>query len=621
MGVFKRRYARYFIAAFVMLVTVAVYLPALQGEFMALWDDDQYVYENEHIRSLDIAFFKWAFLKLNVYNWHPLTWVSHAVDYAIWGPNPLGHHLTSIVFHSVNSFLVVLLAVMLMNIYRTKKTKRKAPEVLPDDSGVLIAGAVTGLTFGLHPVHVESVAWVAERKDVLCAFFFLLSILAYLRYASAELRRQKRVLYLLSIMFFTFALLSKPMAVSLPVVLLVLDVYPLGRLKQGHFNRDVFMEKAPFFILSVLSSVLTVLAQKYGGAISSLEVYPFWARCWIGVRGGAFYLFKMIWPANLAPFYPYPAKDALFSIEFFASVFVVAAVTFFCIISWRRQKIYLTVLAYYIVTLLPVSGIIQVGGQAVADRYSYLPSLGPTFLVGLAASRFWGETDRGSSLFTLRRYSVIVSSVLVFLVLSVITIKQTAIWHDALSLWNAELKVFPENPRAISKLGEIYFQAGDFNKAIGQFDKVLEINPFSQKAYYKRGLTFLMLGKSHQAIEDFNRAIELNPNDRHAFNDRMMAYKLAVREATSVISANPQNAASYFNRGLTYELMGDYSNAVKDYDKTLALRPRDAEAFFHRAITYKKSGDYDQAKRDFQTAVLLGSRKAREYLQPMEISR
>lgn len=618
MGLFNIKHARYAVAACVMLLTVLVYLPALGNNFVQ-WDDDRYVFKNEHIRSLGLDFFKWAFTSFHAANWHPLTWVSHAVDYALWGLAPLGHHLTSIILHGFNTFLVVLLTVMLMNIYRIKKPLSNVTVVSSDDVPVLIAGAVTGLLFGLHPVHVESVVWVSERKDVLCAFFFLLSILAYLKYAYAEQQKSKTALYVLCLVFFVLALLSKPMAVTLPVVLLVLDVCPLGRLKQRHDNRAVFMEKAPFFVLSALSSVLTVLAQKYGGAIASLLTYPFIVRLWVSLRGFGFYLFKMIWPTNLAPYYPYPEEGSLFSFEFLASVFFVAAITLFCILSWRRRKIYLAVLVYYIVTLLPVSGIIQVGGQAAADRYSYLPALGPELLIGAAASWFWEKTNGRDNTFTLRRISL-ACFFLVLLMLAIATIKQTAIWHDPLTLWNAELKVFPENPRAISKRGEVYFQSGDFNRAMEHFNKALEINPLYSTGYYDRGITFLMQGNYQQAISDFNRSIELNPNNKQAAIDRRMAYKLAIKDATKAIEASPDYADAYFNRGLTYELLGDYPNAIKDYDKTIALHPGDAEAILHRAETSLKSGNSEQATKDFQAAARLGNSKAREYLQSRGIN-
>lgn len=617
MQMIKEKRSIYFVAALIMLATVFVYLPALQNDFVQ-WDDDKYVYKNQHIRSSGSYFFRWAFTSFYAANWHPLTWISHAVDYAIWGLNPLGHHLTSMVFHGLNAFLVVLLTVKLIE---SRVTCSESHFTICDSRFKLIAAGVTGLLFGLHPIHVESVAWVSERKDVLCAFFFLLSIFAYMGYVSAGSLKKKRSLYLISIICFFLALMSKPMAVTLPVVLLIFDVYPLERLKIRHLHLSVFIEKAPFFVLSIISSVLTVLAQQDWGAISSLTTYPFLERFWVGIRGFVFYLFKMIWPTNLAPYYPYPAEGTLFSFEFLASVVVLAAIIFFSILSWRRRKIYLIVLSYYIVILLPVSGIIiQVGGQAVADRYSYLPSLGPSLLVGLAFAKYWQESHNNNTKLILRRTLLILTSSLIFLFFAVITIKQTGIWHDSISLWDAEQMRFPKYPLANYQKGEVYIKRGDFNKALEEFNETIRKDPKFLWGYYSRGLTLLMLGNSKQAMLDFNSTIELNPDHKQAFINRTMACKLVIKDATKAIEARPDNADAYFNRGLGYELMGDYPNALKDYVKTIGFRPDDEAALFHRATTYLRLGVDDEASKDFLAAARLGSLKARKHLQSKGIS-
>jgi hypothetical protein len=360
------------VAFLVALLTLLVYLPALQNDFVN-WDDHLYIYENPHIRSIDSEFFKWIFTTFHASNWHPLTWLSHAIDYAIWGLNPMGHHLTSIILHGLNTFLVVILIIRLINYDRDK-----APITVENkkfsNNNPIIAGAITGLLFGLHPLHVESVAWVSERKDVLCAFFFLLSILSYLKYTS-PLQKQKTVHYALCLLFFIFALMSKPMAVTLPVVLLILDVYPLGRLhlksaftnpplppftKGGLGGIKVLIEKLPFLILSLASSVVTIIAQQ--NAIVTFEARPLGERLLVAIRAPVFYLFKMLWPTDLSPLYPYPSKISFLTIEYMGSFILVVCITAFCIWLWKRQKIFAIVWAYYIVTLLPVLGIIQVGG-------------------------------------------------------------------------------------------------------------------------------------------------------------------------------------------------------------------------------------------------------------------
>ncbi|MGD0887443.1 MAG: hypothetical protein ABSA46_21585 [Thermodesulfovibrionales bacterium] len=278
----SRRRVPYYLAAFVSLITFSVYLPALRNDFVS-WDDDLYVINNLHIRSLDWAFFQWAFSGFYASNWHPLTWVSHAFDYAFWGLNPLGHHLTNTMLHAMNTFLVVLLCIKLLEMWKERSMPEEASAFL-DERRIVIAAGVTGLLFGLHPLHVESVAWVAERKDLLCGLFFLLSISAYanhiralvnepLEKKEAASRFFKRS-YLVSLVFFVLALLSKPMAVSLPVVLLLLDWYPFQRIRSRKSFRDSCVEKLSFIVCSLISSILTIMAQRTKGAMTMTAFVP-----------------------------------------------------------------------------------------------------------------------------------------------------------------------------------------------------------------------------------------------------------------------------------------------------------------------------------------------------------
>ncbi len=246
----KTNKVRFLFAALIAFLTFIVYLPALRNGFV-YWDDNLYVFENPDIRSLDLAFFRWAFFGFHVSNWHPLTWISHALDYALWGMNPLGHHLTSIILHAVNTALVVLLALKLLDIVR-EKSEEKASALFLNNRAVLIAAGVTGLLFGIHPVHVESVAWVSERKDLLCALFFLLSIMMYVNAVTrmghgAEGKTVPMRALLSALCFFVLALLSKPMAVSLPIVLMILDWYPLNRMRSWKALWPIGIEKLPFF--------------------------------------------------------------------------------------------------------------------------------------------------------------------------------------------------------------------------------------------------------------------------------------------------------------------------------------------------------------------------------------
>ena len=518
------------VAFLVALLTILVYLPALQNGFVN-WDDPQYIYENPEIKSIDFKSLKWMFTTFDVSNWHPLTWLSHAVDYAIWGLNPMGHHLTSIIFHGLNTFLVVILIVHLI----LSPPGRRGL----GGGGAIIAGAVTGLLFGLHPLHVESVAWVSERKDVLCAFFFLLSLLSYLKYTSSSLQNSpespqppfekgglRGIYYSLCLLLFTMALMSKPMALTLPVVLIILDFYPLERLEfKSAFTsqRKVLIEKLPFLGLSIASSVITVMAQQSGGAIKSLNVHSLGERFLVGIRALCFYLIKMLWPTEIAPLYPYPSGIALFTLEYVGAFILVSGITAFCIYSWKKQKVWSAVWAYYITTLLPVLGIIQVGDQAAADRYTYLPGLGPAFLAGLCAAWLWEKAGAGHNSSILKRAFVIIPLILIISSLSLMTIKQIEIWRDSITLWNKELKLY-STPLAYNNRGNAYLSLDKYQQAIEDYNKAVELNPEYALAYYNRGNAYLSLDKYQQAIEDFDRAIALNPHYVNTYNNRGIAY-------------------------------------------------------------------------------------------------
>ena len=271
---------KYYVAGLVSLLTIIIYLPTLQNKFVA-WDYNVYVYNNPYIRSLNLDLFKWDFSDFYAGYWSPLTWISHALDYAVWGLNPLGHHLTNIIFHAVNTFVVVLLMIRLLKARKAPTTNSDAPGFLTERM-ILMAAGITGLLFGLHPLHVESVARVSERKDLLSALFFLLTIIMYIRHLSVREHQTTQVkirslvfskYYFLSCGFFILALHSKPMAVTLPVVLLILDWYPFKRIQSFQAFRQAVVEKIPFLALSLFSSIITILSQRRQGLCTGRKLF------------------------------------------------------------------------------------------------------------------------------------------------------------------------------------------------------------------------------------------------------------------------------------------------------------------------------------------------------------
>ncbi len=579
---------KYYLATSIALATFLVYISTLNNEFVN-WDDAIYVYENPHIGSFSADFFKWAFFDFYAGNWHPLTWISHALDYAVWGLNPMGHHLTSIIIHSINTFVVVFLIIRLLDAVKERTIQIGQPGFL-DDRTMLITAGVTGFLFGLHPVHVESVAWVSERKDLLCALFFLLSIMMYMKYAGSQeagVRSQgsgsNNKHYLLSLGFFILALLSKPMAVTIPVVLLILDWFPFDRVPSFRAFRDAIVEKLPFIALSLISSVVTVMAQSSGGAIKSMAYAPLSTRVFIGGKSLITYLWKTVLPVNLIPFYPYPKDVSLLSLEYISAMVLVSGITISCIVIAKKKKLWLSVWGYYVLNLVPVLGIIQVGEQSMADRYMYLPGLAPFLIAGLTAAWVWERISRLERRSLIARFMAATASIFVFISLSYLSFKQIGIWKNSIVLWNYIIEKEPERVLfAYINRGVAFEKRGELNKAIEDYDKVIDIDPLYFEAYNNLGVLYGQNGLFDKAIEYFNKSIGIDP----AYVD------------------------AYVNRGIAYAVSGRYDSALKDFDKAVLLDQNSAEAYFNRGNLYLKTGNRERAASDFRKACDLGKQDA-----------
>ena len=616
-----------FIIAF---ITICVYLPALKNDFVN-WDDPSHVCENPYIKSLDLESFKWMF-SFQLSNWIPFTWLSHAIDYAIWGLNPMGHHLTSIIFHGLNTFLVIILITRLINYANSPLPPFTKHTPFPSQDGIkgcvhsreehtpIIAGAITGLLFGLHPIHVEPVVWVTARGDVLYTSFFLLSIMSYLKYNSSQKQEltghsslvTRHRWYSLCLLFFILSLMSKPMAVTLPLVLLILDLYPLERR-----GIKVLTEKIPFLGLSIASSAITIMAKQSMDAIVPLRLHTLEDRFLIAIKAFCFYLFKMVWPTQLAPLYPYPLKIYFLSIEHMGTFIFVASITALCIWSWKRQKVFSAIWAYYVITLLPVSGIIQVGEQAAADRYTYLPSLGPFFVIGLGTSWIYNR-------YNVKKYiSTIFSLSLLFIacLLSFMTIKQIKIWKNSILLWNYEIQRFHNNITAYINRGTAHEALGNHQQAIEDYDMAIKIESKAADAYYNRGISYGSLGNYQQAITDFTSAIELNPRYSIAYNNRGVFYGISgnyrksIEDFNTAIKLQPLYAEAYYNRGISYKNIGSHQQAIKDFTVTIQLNSQHVKAYKSRAHIYSEISDYQNSIKDHQFAARLGDKEAQDYLK------
>ncbi|MFZ2197103.1 MAG: tetratricopeptide repeat protein [Thermodesulfovibrionales bacterium] len=678
---------RIFLAFLVGIITFLIFLPSLQNEFVE-WDDDQYVFENPFIRSFDSNFFRWAFFDFYAANWHPLTWISHALDYAIWELNPMGHHLTNNILHSVNSFLVVLLVARLIaavgNSSASVRTQEHSPErtdppgagdsrfTIHDSRLTLIAASTTGLLFGLHPLHVESVAWVAERKDLLCALFFLLSVMAYMRYAGniilslspvgkpSEMALKKRKdpgqarmtepglrflnrHYLLSLAFFILALLSKPMAVSLPLVLLILDWHPFNRITSFKTFRTAFIEKLPFIVLSVISSLLTILAQRE--AIELNEFAPLSVRLLMAAKSLIAYLLKMALPVNLIPYYPYPQNVPFFSLAYLSPIVLFFVITILSLFAAKRQRAWLSVWGYYLVTLAPVLGILQVGGQAMADRYSYLPSVGPFLLCGAGVAWVYSYLANPGKHGPVLKLLCSASALSVLVSLSYLTIEQIKVWKNSTNLWSYVIEEEPGIPFAYNNIGIAFFKKEQLDKAIeayqtsvalapryvkahlnlgnayakkGLRDKALEeyqivarLNPGSAETHYQLGSALNAGGFLNEAIEQWQLAVKLKPDFGEAHNNLAAALysKGIISEALDhyliFAKLNPANALAHLNLGSAYAATGSFDRAIEHFQIAVRLKPDLADAHYNLGMAYQTKGMIDQAVEHLEAAARL----------------
>ena len=481
------------LAGAVGLVAVAVYLPALANGFTN-WDDTGYVVNNPHLAPLDARFLAWAFTALRQGNWHPLTWLSLGVDHALFGSDPLGYHLVNVLLHGATALIVVLLVGALFARARGAR-----------DGQGLAAAAIVGLIFAVHPLHVESVAWVSERKDVLCGVFYLLAVLCYLRFA--EHRRQ--VQYLASLGAFALALLAKPMAVSLPLVLLIMDAYPLARLTRPGWT-PVVVEKVPFFALSVASSIVTIVAQWRSGAVAGMRSLGLGDRLWVAERALGFYLAKMALPIDLVPVYPLESRVSPLRWDYLLSLALILGVSAAAVILRRRAPFIGALWVAYLVMLLPVVGVVQVGQQAAADRYMYLPLLAPAIGIGAVGVRVWQGWRHTRT--------VLMATTAVFMVagLSILTVRQISVWRDTPALWAWVIEKQPGAAIAHYNLGEYLRGKGDLDGASQSWRRAAEIEPSFSWPLNQLGNIAVLHGAFGEAHDYYERATRANPADAMA---------------------------------------------------------------------------------------------------------
>ncbi len=591
------------------------YAPVLHHDFVNL-DDPDYVSENPNVQPpLTVHKLAWAFTSAHAANWHPVTWLSHMFDCAVYGLNPGGHHLTNLLLHLANTLLLFAL--------------------LRRMTGALWRSAIVAALFAWHPVHVESVAWISERKDVLSGFFGLLAIWGYVEYAGNL--KWRKAWYAAALVLFALGLMSKPMLVTLPFVLLLIDCWPLQRLTGLSALRPLLVEKIPFFLLALLSSIITFSAQSEAGAVISLGDLTFSQRIANAVVSYIRYLGKMIWPAHLTIFYPIPDHWPLWEAGGAVALLVIITIS---VAALRRQYPYALVgWLWFLGMLVPVIGFVHVGFQAMADRYTYLPSIG-IFIVAV-----WGLGDLASHwpVSARRLLPVLTSSILV--VCLVLTRLQVRVWHDSITLFTHAAEAGSDRVYAFEHLGQSYLKLNRLDDAAAQFKAASELAPHSPKPLFYLGyicaregsnsvaMQFLQKalandpdyspahfevanllanqGKLTEAVAEYRDSIRLYPRAIEARQNlikvllQLGSYQEAAGELRALLRLDPDNAQTHDQLAGVLQKLGQPREAQTEYAEALDLDPNFIHAHLKLGLLLGQAGQFEEARKHFAQALAI----------------
>jgi protein O-mannosyl-transferase len=569
------------ICGFLALAVLVVFAQTLQHGFVN-FDDDLYVYANRHVmRGLAPDAVAWAFTHTYAVNWHPLTWISHMLDVELYGLDPGGHHLTSVVLHGA---VVIVLFLFL----------REA-------TGAVWPSAFVAAVFAVHPLRAESVAWIAERKDVLCGLFFVLTLTAYVRYARNPSSWRA---YIAVVTLFGLGLMCKPMLMTLPVVLLLLDYWPLRRLTGAPQLGQLVLEKGPLLALAVASCAITLVGTK--PTIRSFEEVPLALRLENAAVSYVAYLGQMVYPVGLAPFYPYSAAGV-------TPFRVVGALILLAIVSGaafavRRERPYVLVgWLWYLVMLLPVIGIVQVGAQARADRYTYLPQIGVYLVLAWAVAEACRSSRRQAGMLGIVGAGIVATFM-------ACAHEQVSHWRNSETLWRHTLAWNDDNSVAHNNLGATLLDEGRVDEAIGHFRRALQINPRNAFAYNNLGAALIRTGRPDEAVGPFTTALEIDPQYADAYNGLGNALLETNRVGDAAaryrkaLDLDPEHAEAHNGLGNAFLRAGRVDDAIAQYDATLALDPRHVDAYNGIGNALLRSGRVDDAIAQYARALAIDPR-------------
>ncbi len=533
-----------------------------------MYDDPVYVTLNENVnQGWTLAGVRWAFTYVDT-NWHPLTWLSHMLDCQFFGLNPSAHHVVNVLFHIINSLLLYCF--------------------LRGTTGTVWRSFLVAALFAIHPLHVQSVAWISERKDVLSTCFWLCTMIFYGRYVRGGTTAGK---YLGVLFFYALGCMSKPMVVTLPFVLLLMDYWPLKR--KGEWAKCV-LEKIPLFVMSLIMAIVTLHAQHCGNAISSWEVLPWFFRLHNALVSYVVYIIKTFWPVNLAFFYSHFGSQTQ-SWEVVASVIVLAGISVTALWQRVRRPWFLVGWLWYLGTLVPVIGLIQVGGQGLADRYTYVP------LIGLFVAAAWGFAELVDKLHLFRRMLIFIAGILL-MILMIVTSVQAGYWRDAVTVFQRALEVTRPNSMLYIMGGNAFMGQEMYDEAIRQYQKALQVVPDSAGAHYNIGNALAGIGKFEEAEKYYRLAIRLEPGKADYYNNlgvtlvRQDKIAQGVACYREVLRLEPSYQKALNNLHLAWERQCENSQPG-------VARKRAYEAAMDRGIGFMRQGLHKQALEQFSAAL------------------
>ena len=562
------------------VVTLAVFGQVHQFDFVNI-DDDKYVTENSYVQSgITLNGVLWAFSTTHAEYWHPLTWLSLMFDYQLFGLNAGGYHVINLIIHIMSTLLLFWLF------------NRMTGEIW---KSVFVAAL-----FALHPLRVESVVWVAKRRDVLCVFFWMLTLCLYFYYTQKPVIKR----YLLVIFSFILALLSKPMVITLPLVMILLDYWPLKRFESKKENLFSWQlkEKIPFFVLTAVFSVITIYARDY----STIKIFSLNSRFANALVSFTTYLEKTFWPHDMTVLQLF--SDKFPTGQVLGSILLIIVISFAAIIAAKRLPYLFVGWLWYAITILPTLGIIQFGHLAMSDHHTYLPS------IGIAVMLAWGF----SLLFPceeLHKKILLPAGIIFIAIMAVLTWKQCGYWKNNTELYNHALMVTKDNALIHSNLGLALSEEGKNEEAINHFNEAIRLKPDFSPAYLNRGVAYGKLGQYQQAIANYNEVVSLKPDDNSAYYNRGNAYyslgqyPQSIKDYSEAISLAPNYLLAYLNRGNAYTKLGQYQKAVEDYSSVIRLKADFAEAYSNRGIIYLLQGNKERGCHDAKKVCELGNCK------------